>query len=38
MRTAKTAIRLEIPDDSIIVERRVKPVANVRKNPEKTQS
>lgn len=38
MHTKETAIRLEIPNDSIIVERRVKPVANVRKNPEKTES
>ncbi|WP_122565705.1 hypothetical protein [Pseudomonas viridiflava] len=38
MRTEETAIRLEIPNDSIIIERRVKPVANIRKNPEKTES
>ncbi|WP_245150821.1 hypothetical protein [Pseudomonas fluorescens] len=38
MRTEETAIRLEIPNDSIIIERRVKPIANIRKNPEKTQS
>ncbi|WP_024619009.1 MULTISPECIES: hypothetical protein [Pseudomonas] len=38
MHSEGTAIRLEIPNDSIIVERRVKPVAKVRKNPEKTES
>lgn len=38
MHTEETAIRLEIPNDSIIVERRVKPIAKIRKNPEKTES
>ncbi|WP_339483088.1 MULTISPECIES: hypothetical protein [unclassified Pseudomonas] len=38
MRTEETAIRLEIPNDSIIIERRVRPIAKVRKDPEKTES
>ncbi|BBP59704.1 hypothetical protein PHLH4_32940 [Pseudomonas sp. St316] len=38
MHSEETAIRLEIPNDSIIIERRVKPSAKMRKNPEKTES